>query len=458
MAFDPRIAVSRFGTGPSPHHAQPGRADDLVAEAAAGDAYAEGFPFMTSAWLRETFSQAQAKRQLARRAKGTEEGDAALKAARAINDETALRATADFQGLIVRATGLPFGLGERLVAFWSDHFTATGTSAYRQYAPFSLSAEAIRPHIMGSFTDMLRAVARDPLMLYYLDGAASTGPNSRVGMRKRGRGLNENFAREIMELHTLGVEGRYTQRDVRELAELLTGLTLNKRMGFQFNPGLVEPGPEIVLGRVYEGDQIEAIDAVLGDLARHPDTARHLAWKLARHFTSDTPDEGLVRHVAARYAQSDGNLGEATAALLEHPAAWESGQGNVKWPFDFIASSLRALGMTDIEAAALPAQRVRRMLRNPLSAMGQPWQSAPDPAGWDEEDESWVTPQAVAERINWAMRAPQRLLDTLPDPRALLALVAGEDAPPELSFAVNAAETQSEGIGLILASPTFQRR
>ncbi|MEM6729233.1 MAG: DUF1800 family protein, partial [Pseudomonadota bacterium] len=265
-------------------------------------------------------------------------------------------------------------------------------------------------------------------------------------------------ARELMELHTLGVDGSYTQTDVRQLAELLTGLTLNDRIGFQFNPGLVEPGPEEVLGRIYEGDQIEAIDAVLEDLAAHPDTARHLGWKLAMHFVSDAPSQALIDHIAARYSESGGNLGAATAALLEHPDAWEAGPGNVKWPFDFIGSGLRAIGMDAGAVSALESDRVRTNLRNPLSDMGQPWLRAPDPAGWDEEDETWITPQALAERVNWAMRMPRRLIDRIPDPRDVLALITKGAPPPELAFAVSAAETEEEGLGLVLASPSFQRR
>ena len=199
--------------------------------------------------------------------------------------------------------------------------------------------------------------------------------------------------------------------------------------------------------------------AAVEDLARHPDTAHHLARKLTTQFVADAPDAALITHVAARYSASDGDLGETTAALLEHPAAWDAAAGNVKWPLDYLTSSLRALGLSVDAVAAFGPRDLRRHFRAPLGRMGQPWHRPPDPAGWEEADAHWVTPQAVAERVTWAMQVPGRRLNgALPDARALLALAPADRGTPERTFAASASENQREGVGLVLASPTFQRR
>jgi uncharacterized protein (DUF1800 family) len=187
---------------------------------------------------------------------------------------------------------------------------------------------------------MLMAVATHPAMLLYLDQAQSVGPNSARGAR-RDRGLNENYARELMELHTLGVGAVYSQDDVRQLAELLTGLAVDPVAGFVFDARRVEPGPERVLGRDYAGDGIEAIRAVLADLAARPETARHLAHKLAVHFVADDPDPGLVTAMEAAFRDSGGDLVAVTAALLAHPAAWAEAAAKARQPFDFVVAALR---------------------------------------------------------------------------------------------------------------------
>ncbi|MEM8591264.1 MAG: DUF1800 domain-containing protein [Pseudomonadota bacterium] len=458
MAFDPLMAVHRFGAGPAWEHAFPTRADDMLAEAAAGDPFAASHPVISVSELVALDDRYRGLRRTATRSTDQDEAEAARQEGRTLLRATRDQSTEAFRDLFLRRLGQPYGLGERLVTFWTDHFTAMGGGGILQYGTPAFSNESIRPHIMGRFADMLKAVVRAPLMLTYLDQSKSVGPNSRLGKRRANRGLNENLARELLELHTLGVGGPYGQRDVVELAELLTGLVHVRGEGFVFRRNVVEPGAERVLGREYSGDDLAAIDAFLEDVAVHPVTARHLAEKLAIHFVADRPDDGLVRHISTRYAASDGSLAEAVAALLEHPAAWSAPRGNVKWPVDFIASGLRAVGVPTRRVARLSVRQVRGLLENPIGRMGQRWDRATDPAGWDEEDESWVTPQAVVERVNWAMRAPARLVPELPDPRELLTLVAGDAPPGELAFAVSAAETRREGVGLVLASPSFQRR
>ncbi|MEM9348972.1 MAG: DUF1800 domain-containing protein [Pseudomonadota bacterium] len=461
MTFDPLLAVTRFGLGPSPRHALPRSVSELFDEAAAPDPFARSHPFLTMAEIVAREHEHRMLREAARKVAGTDEELKLRDQMRAISRGLRAREIRDFRHMLVRVTGLQFAFTERLVAFWTDHFSATGLQLY-QYGVGSLVAEAIRPHIMGSFAEMLSAVIRHPVMLLYLDQVSSVGENSAAAQRRRVLGLNENLAREVLELHTLGVEGPYTQRDVRELAELFTGLSVKRGEGFAFRPRWAEPGAEEVLGQLYGGpgapDGLPAIDAALADLAVHPTTAAHLARKLAIHFVSDRPDDALVSHMAARYAAADGDLGALVAAMLEHPASWNPVRDNVKSPLCFVTSALRALNFSPDDVLALDDREIQRSLRVAMQPMGMIWHRPPDPSGWPEEDEAWVTPQAVAARINWAMREPSQLMDELPDPRDLLRVIAGDEPPGELAFAARSAERVAEGVGIVLASPTFQRR
>lgn len=348
------------------------------------------------------------------------------------------------------------GFRERLTAFWADHFTVVGKGAVFRSGMAPYIEEAIRPNVGGRFADMLRAVATAPMMLRYLDQEGSFGPNSRAGQR-RGRGANENLAREMLELHTVGVGAGYDQTDVIELAHLLTGLSITSEGGFVYRDNRAEPGAETVLGVSYGSDgpaRLEDIEAALVDLARHPDTATHIARKLAVHFIADTPDPALVDAMARAYRDSDGALPTVYAAMLDHPAAWE-GAGTVKPPLDFVASSLRA-----IDARDLPMRQRGKMsmlLREPIALMGQPWSGPEGPDGWPEDDADWITPQRLAGRLQWALNVPGVLVDRLPDPRELVEAVLARPVPDALRFAAGAAATREEGVALILSSPAFQR-
>lgn len=352
------------------------------------------------------------------------------------------------------------GLRERLAFFWGDHFTARGKVSIMRRATSPYVESAIRPHVAGYFADMLKAVTAQPAFLQYLDQKTSTGPNSPEGLRaKKSSGLNENLARELLELHTLGVEAAYSQQDVTELAELLTGLTYDQQGVFGFRADYAEPGAETVLGKSYGGSgaaTLADVHAALADLAQHPATARHLARKMAVHFISDTPDPALVAAMEARYRDTGGHLGEMTRAMLEHPAAWAPEFLNVKQPIDFIGSALRALDVPKELAVMNDWRQVRSRFAIPLRLMGQTWEEPLGPDGWAEQDAEWITPQRFAARVDWAMNAPQGFGD-LPDPRALVTDALGNRAPEALVFAANAAEDRRTGVGLILASPAFQR-
>lgn len=351
------------------------------------------------------------------------------------------------------------GFFERLAWFWGDHFTVNGKNFLGRAFVARFEAEAIRPHVATSFRQMLREAVTHPGMIAYLDQQESFGPASRDGRRK-GKGLNENLAREIIELHTLGVGGPYSQRDVREFAELLTGLGIRRRTGEAlYRRKRAEPGPETVLGRTYaeDGDGVDQIEAALDDLADHPATARHLSRKLVVHFVSDQPDPALVAHVEAAWLRSGGDLPTVYAALLERPESWDSFGAKVKQPFDFIVSSVRAAGFPDDRLAPFLRRAGGVSLCAALEEMNQPVWGAPGPDGWAEEAEAWITAQGMAARLNWATVlarhiAPYQTADGFL--RDALADAAGD----ELKSAVRQAPETWERLALILAAPEFNRR
>ena len=357
---------------------------------------------------------------------------------------------------LARALDAPSAFRERLVHFWADHFTVIAKNGFGVLLPGAFVDEAIRPHIGGSFADILRASTLHPAMLGYLDQVQSVGPKSRTG-RRRERGLNENLAREVIELHTLGVGASYTQADVTQMAELLTGLTVNRK-GFLFRPEMAEPGAETVLGVTYDGDGVEPILAVLRDIATRPDTAAHIARKLAVHFVSDTPDEGMVQAMTAAFADTGGDLPAVYRAMLDHPSAWVPELAKARQPLDFIVAALRALGVDGARLMDMGEGPFRKILFTPLAGMGQPWQSPRGPDGWPEVAEAWITPQLLAARVTWAMAAPSRLVADLPEPEALLTRALGTVADARVAWAAVRAETRDQGVGVIFASPMFNRR
>lgn len=359
----------------------------------------------------------------------------------------------DMRFILTNAVTGP-GFGERLVSFWADHFTVAAQGPLLRVLAPDVVERAVRPNIAGRFTDMLRAVTFHPGMLIYLNQVQSVGPNSRVGKR-RGKGLNENLAREILELHTLGVGAVYTQSDVRSFANLLTGLSAD-RNGFKFRKGIAEPGLHSVLDRRYEGD-LSGIKQALDDIALQPDTARHLATKLVTHFIGGVPDAGHVDLIAQAYLSSDGDLPRTYAALLDHPNAWSEKLLKVKTPFDYIVSAFRAAGASKEDIANIKPKDLRTGVVGAMQLMGQQMFLPPGPDGWDEAPETWITPPGLAARIRWAVAFSERIQDTH-DPRAFLDRALGDAASPLLQFAVNRSESRVEGLALTLVSPEFNRR
>jgi uncharacterized protein (DUF1800 family) len=292
---------------------------------------------------------------------------------------------------------------------------------------------AVRPHVLGPFRDLLLGAIRHPAMLRYLDNAASIGPNSPAGQRRR-RGLNENLAREILELHTLSPAGGYSQADVTALAP------------FVFRRQMHEPGPKTLLGQVFaEGE--EGGIAALTMLARHPATYRLLATKLVRHFVADEPPEAAVAAVARRLAETEGHLGEAMRTLIARPEPWQAPLAKLRSPSEYVIAVLRATGSPLPTRAQVDAH----------GALGQRLFAAPAPAGWPDVGEAWAAPEAILRRIDWAGVVAARLAAP-PDPRLLLDQTLGPLADAETIRAVAGAPTAREGVLLVLASPGFQRR
>lgn len=352
-------------------------------------------------------------------------------------------------------TDQPFA--ERMVLFWSNHFTVSRTKAIIGPALPAYEREAIRPRVFGRFEDMLLAVAGHAGMLSYLDNSLSMGPDSRAG-RRSGRALNENLAREILELHTLGVDGGYSQPDVTEFAKTLTGWThggmaprgmgLPVSGGFVFREAMHEPGPKTVLGKTYREDGVEEAKAVMRDLARHPSTARFLATKLVRHFVADDPPAEAVGRVARVFLDSDGDLAEVSRALVGLEAAWAEPLPKVKTPYELVISTLRALGADD----AAP-----RTLRASLEVMGQEPFSAPSPQGWPDEAAHWIAPASLLGRIEW-LRAVAAKAPSSETPDMLLERLIGPVAADGTRRSVARAPSGDAAAALVLASVEFQRR
>lgn len=449
------LVALRFGTGlPLPEGAA--ATPEAMRGALAGpDRGAALYPVAGLAEVLPVIAEAQSARGAVRKDRKDAALERRLKAAREALG--ALEAQGQ-RASIARAVDAPDPFRERLVRFWADHFTVQVRRAFDAPLAMAFIEDAVRPHVAGRFAAMLRAATLHPAMLISLDQVSSIGPNSRAGKRRE-RGLNENLARELIELHTLGVGAGYAQGDVRELAELLTGLAVSPTEGFVFRPEWVEPGDDTILGRTYGGKGVAPILTLLDDLAARPETRAHLSRKLATHFVADEPEPALVAALEAAWADSDGDLGAVSAALLAHPAAWEGRLMKARQPFDFVVAALKGLGVTGAQVTEMRPKQWRNRVMQPMAAMGQPFGRPRGPDGWAEEAGAWITPQGLAARIAWAMRFPGPLTDgKLPDPVALADRALGPAADERLLWAAARAETRVQGVGIVLSSPAFNRR
>src|SRR6266550_314926 len=367
------------------------------------------------------------------------------------------------QARVLRAVHSQRQLHELMVDFWSNHFNIFAAKGADRWLTTSYDRDTIRPHALGKFHDLLLATAQSPAMLFYLDNWLSVSPNTtltRMPANARRRGLNENYAREIMELHTLGVDGGYTQQDVREVARCFTGWTLLRPRGdaeFHFEPRLHDPGVKTVLGtRITSGGMEDGIK-VIDLLARHPSTAKFIATKLARRFVADEPPASVVNRAAEAFRRSDGDIRTVVRTIVDSPEFYspEVYQAKVKKPLEFAASALRA---TNAET------RVTLQLLRYLGRMGEPLFLAQPPTGYSDLAASWISPDMLLTRMNFAADLVSNRLDgarvqadALRDTQAFVRLIAPDSLSPATRAAL--AETDArEAPALLLAAPEFQRR
>ena len=345
------------------------------------------------------------------------------------------------------------GFVERLVWFWSNHFCVSADKGPVRSMCGAFEREAIRPHVLGKFSDMLAAVETHPAMLFFLDNVRSIGPQSIAGVR-RGKGLNENLAREILELHTLGVRTVYDQTDVTNFAKVITGWTIRplkqdfERGGeFVFNPRMHEPGPQQVIGRLYPDRGVEQGLQVLRDIAVHPATAQHIAHKMAAHFVADDPPKALVAKLANRFTQSGGDLRGVSRELITAPESWSDERSKLKKPSAWIVAALRS------NASAMPD--VRRLIQM-QNLLGEPLWRPPAPKGFSDDSAAWI--DGLSERLDIANQIARLAPASALEPDAMVDAALGPLASKETRDTVRRAESRPQALALLLMSPEFQRR
>ena len=485
----PAIAANRFGLGARPGElaqigAQP--RDWLIAQLSGSAPLLTGPELHSSA---ETLARGlEVRRELraAKRAATEATSDAATSVAGVMQIGQIYRpiyiaeATARLhQGV---TTDRPFV--ERLTYFWTNHFAVSIDKNLVLGLAGSLEREAIRPNVLGYFSDMLLAVERHPAMLLYLDNHLSIGPHSRAaGLLERRRGgqrrvgINENLARETLELHTLGVGGGYSQADVTTFAEVITGWSIGGEGGgpfsrggrfspggrfsadgrfsgggfpgeFVFRPEVHEPGAKVVLGKRYADTGYDQGVAVLKDLAAKPATARFIATKLVRHFVADDPPPRAVERVANAFLSSNGHLPTVYRALVESQEAWSQPLAKYKTPNDYIVSTFRGLH--------LPADRGRASLAA-FEVLGQRTYSPGSPAGWPDRSADWDGASALIKRIEWADAVGQRVGSRV-DAKELAPQLLGDNLTPATRTAIARAASSAQAITLMLSAPEFMRR
>ena len=376
------------------------------------------------------------------------------------------------------ATDRPFF--ERLVHFWVNHFVVSGAKPGAITMPPSFERDVVRPNVTGRFADMLMASSKHPAMLFYLDNYHSIGPNSKVGKDPSLRapkqqqafaipqmaGLNENLAREIMELQTLGVRSGYSQGDVTSFARVITGWTiaapprvppfrlmlegrLNGKGLFEFDDEEHEPGPHTVMGKVYAQAGVDQGEAVLNDLARHPATAKFISTKLARHFVADDPPPALVERMTRTFLASDGDLKQVCAELVNGSEGFDPVPRKFKTPEEYVISAGRALpGIQSDPGSLLRA----------YGSMGQTPYNPPGPNGWPDVQGEWLGADSVWKRFEWANQAAQSVASTTMNPGALAGDVLGPSLSQATAQAIARAQSPAQGLTLLLASAEFQRR
>ena len=462
------IAATRFGMGAAPGDISAAASDPrgwLKAQIKPDSAIMPGGQLLSARQilqarqrLRASNNEADMRREVAQRA--NQDGIEHMR------DEVIAR--------IRQASETPNSFAERWVRFWANHFTVAVRAPVLAGLAGPYEREAIRPHVFGTFANLLRQATFHQGMLIYLDAAESIGPSTVLGRRKN-KGLNENLAREILELHTLGVGAGYAQEDVIAFANALTGWTVgglqpavtratrasdrrrNKGLAPDvddlagqviFVDALHEPGPRTVLGKQYQESGREQAPAILGDLARHTATARHIATKLARHFVADQPPASAVTKLSDVFVRTGGNLADLARAVIDLDEAWAPEQQKFKTPEELVVS------ITRITAAGPP---YRGAIGNVYASLTQQPFRAPSPAGWPDDAASWAGPDAVKKRLDW-VNAISRGMARGASPGEMLDTALGDLVSSRTRQFVERAESAEQGFTLALMAPEFQRR
>lgn len=358
------------------------------------------------------------------------------------------------RGTIEKALVEDVGINWRLLDFFSNHFSITANNRVLKGLAPSLEMEAIAPNLYSSFADMLVAVTQHPAMLLYLNNERSIGPNSKVGKRKTKSGINENLAREILELHTLGVRSGYQQNDVIELAKAITGWSLapakENKFGFRFNEKFHEPGKRTILQKSFSQRGIAKGEAILRYLASRPETACFISTKLAKHFISDTPSQSLIESMQAAWLSSNGNIKSVIHAMIDHPSAWLTKQNKFKTPREFFISSLRASGAVKLPKKLNPYYS--------LNELGQLPFNAGSPAGYKDDEANWLSPSSMLNRVDWSAQYAnswQHKVKAIPN---LVTDLFDQNLTELSRNSILRAESKHQALTLLLMSPEFQRR
>jgi uncharacterized protein (DUF1800 family) len=463
-------ALDRFGLGPRPGSIAAIASDPrgaLLAELDRPNAGRIDAPDLLTSGeaAREAFAFRQMRRQERQAAQAKRSGGEAMQkdaASESMQSEQGKRKNGpnairriflkEADARLTAALSAEIGFAERLAWFWSNHFCVSAAKGPVRALCGAYEREAIRDNLGKRFGDMLLAVETHPAMLLYLDNARSIGPDSPAG-RRRKRGLNENLAREILELHTLGVRTGYTQDDVTRFANVITGWTIrplrrDPQHGgeFVFNPRMHEPGAQTVLGTRYDERGAEQGRAVLHMLARHPATAQHIATKLARHFVADDPPASLVERLSKRFRDSDGDLKEVAKALVTAPEAWQSPRAKLRRPSEWIVAALRA--------SRVDRADVRRVIQA-QAMLGEPLWRPPAPNGFADDNGSWL--DGLANRLDIANQFARRIAGNA-DPQAIYAETLAPIASTETRQTIARAESRPQALALLFMAPEFQRR
>ena len=382
-----------------------------------------------------------------------------IEAGQAFNAKVRSSITENFGRRFEHSINTVLPLKERFALFWSNHFCISriGRAHYRS-AGSAYENETIRANLNGSFAQMLLAVASHPVMLIFLDNFQSVGPNTHIGVKSR-RGLNENFARELLELHTLGVDGGYTQNDVRALAKILTGWTVNKfdaeeEGKFYFDDTIHESGTHRLLGKAYKDSGYEQGVLALHHLAGHPSTARHIADKLIRHFVSDVPKAEDVAVVEHAFLQSEGDLPTVHEAVCMLKNGWNVTNRKLRTPYEFLVAVYRGL---EIDSLNFAMGGDVQHLQTTLKTLNHEPFTAPSPAGWGDTAEFWNSPTAIKQRMEWGVAMGAKHGNQYAAIDIIQYMLGPKDAKA-LVPAIRAAASPSQALALLLASPNLQWR